>query len=81
MYGHRTGQLQVLPFTYLDAARFHPGYLSTFRISERREIPVRHVLLASRQPLERNQVREISAPDDRSVHITVPRAHLFAIGR
>jgi hypothetical protein len=40
MYGHRTGQLQVLPFTYLDAARFHPGYLSTFRISERREIPV-----------------------------------------
>lgn len=26
MYGRRTGQLQLLPFHYRDAALFHPGY-------------------------------------------------------
>jgi hypothetical protein len=25
MYGRRTGQLQLRPFSYRDAARFHPA--------------------------------------------------------
>ncbi len=32
MYGRRTGQLQLLPFSYRDAARFHPGYSPEDRI-------------------------------------------------
>jgi uncharacterized protein len=32
MYGRRTGQLQILPFRYRDAALFHPGYDPTDRI-------------------------------------------------
>lgn len=32
MYGRRTGQLQVLPFHYRDAALFHPGYSPEDRI-------------------------------------------------
>jgi AAA+ ATPase superfamily predicted ATPase len=32
MYGRRTGQLQLLPFSYRDAARFHPDYSAEDRI-------------------------------------------------
>ncbi len=32
MYGRRTGQLQLLPFSYRDAALFHPGYSPQDRI-------------------------------------------------
>jgi AAA+ ATPase superfamily predicted ATPase len=32
MYGRRTGQLQLLPFGYRDAALFHPGYSFEDRI-------------------------------------------------
>lgn len=32
MYGRRTGQLQLLPFNYRDAALFHPGYSYEDRI-------------------------------------------------
>jgi AAA+ ATPase superfamily predicted ATPase len=32
MYGRRTGQLQLLPFSYRDAALFHPGYSPEDRI-------------------------------------------------
>lgn len=32
MYGRRTGQMQVLPFNYRDAALFHPGYSPADRV-------------------------------------------------
>ena len=32
MYGRRTGQMQLLPFSYRDAALFHPGYSAEDRI-------------------------------------------------
>ena len=32
MYGRRTGQLQILPLRYRDAALFHPGYAPEDRI-------------------------------------------------
>jgi AAA+ ATPase superfamily predicted ATPase len=32
MYGRRTGQLHLLPFSYRDAALFHPGYSAADRI-------------------------------------------------